>query len=468
MTQRRQLDPVEVFEHAYDVVAQHIAGMALVGDWEREELYRLITRSYPLRNLPREEFEEILIYLEGGGRSLKSQYEKTFGRIIIEGDVIKAVPDARRRRDYLMNVGTIPSEGSVAIKLHTRTIGTVEEMFIKKLNIGDVFVLGGRIVKLVKTGIMEAKVEAADHLQPTVPAWHANKMPLSSGLAREVTRVRTDLERLLAREGRGLEEVADWLVENFELSLTNAQAIARHFLMQSKYSAIPIAERLLIEVFEEEGLLHYFFHSLIGRSANDALSRIVSLRVKNRVGGNAMVTIDDYGFLLTLKEEQALELEDWRELFTPESAEDDLVEALRDSELVKWQFRGIAQTGLMVPRQVPGRERRLKQLRWSGELLFQVLQRHEPGHPLMRQAYYEAMHTFLNAPLALEYLEAVGKHEWLLRKVPAVTPFSFGMYVSKIKESMMLEDPDAAIERMFRSMYETLENRAEAVGGLEG
>ena len=106
------------------------------------------------------------------------------------------------------------------------------------------------------------------------------------------------------------EGILDWLVERFEISGSNALAILNHCLHQLQVSCLPTAERLVIERYVEapmgreesgDGLVHFFFHSLIGRSANDALSRIVALRVKQAVGGNAMVTIDDYGFLLTLK-----------------------------------------------------------------------------------------------------------------------------------------------------------------------
>ena len=62
-----------------------------------------------------------------------------------------------------------------------------------------------------------------------------------------------------------------------------------------------MAGKLLIELYREGEHSHYFFHALIGRSANDALSRIVAWRVQDRIGGNALVTIDDYGFLLTLQ-----------------------------------------------------------------------------------------------------------------------------------------------------------------------
>jgi ATP-dependent Lhr-like helicase len=179
----------------------------------------------------------------------------------------------------------------------------------------------------------------------------------------------------------------------------------------------------------------------------------VAWRVKNRIGGNALVTIDDYGFLLTLRPFQEMPLEDWRLCFEREGAEEDLFAALRGSELVKWQFRGVAQTGLMVPRHLPGRERRPKQLTWSSEVLFRVLEQHEPDHPLLKEAYRQAMHTFLDAEEAYRLLEQVQRFQWTLRELPVVSPFSFAIYASKIKESMMLEDPGAAIERIYADMY---------------
>jgi ATP-dependent Lhr-like helicase len=34
-----------------------------------------------------------------------------------------------------------------------------------------------------------------------------------------------------------------------------------------------------------------------------------------------------------------------------------------------------------------------------------------------------------------------------------VSPFSFPIYASKIKETMMLEDPTVAVERIYRELY---------------
>src|SRR5690606_38057073 len=120
--------------------------------------------------------------------------------------------------------------------------------------------------------------------------------------------------------------------------------------------------------------------------------------------------------------------------FRRADAEAALRAALEESNLVKWQFRGVAQTGLMVPRRVHGEERGARALQWSSEIIFEVLRRHEPDHPLLAEAYAEATLRFLDLPRALAFLETVATLPWDFHPVARVSPFSFGIYVSRIKE----------------------------------
>ena len=460
LVRERALDPIRIQQKPYDVAAQHVVGMAAVAPIAADEAFALIRRAYPFRELGREEFDRILQYLEGGGASLEKQYTGVFGKIRVEDGVI-SLAHPRIAREFLVNIGTIHAEGFIDVLLRRRRLGSVEENFIKQLRIGDLFVLGGRVLRLVDTGVQEAYVERADGQLPTVPRWNAAKMPLTSGLARAVRQLRTEVEKRVRKSAD--EGVADWLVEHYQISSANAQAIVELFRTQLTISEIPIGRKMLIELYRDGERAHYFFHSLIGRSANDALSRIVALRVKERIGGNALVTIDDYGFLLTLRRFQELRLEDLRRCFARANGEADLAAALRGSELVKWQFRGVAQTGLMVPRNLPGRQRKQKQLSWSAEVLFRVLEQHEPGHPLLTEAYRQATHTFLDAGNAYQFLDEVQTYDWKLLELPAVSPFSFAIYASVIKENMMLEDPATAIERIYREMYAKVESVTSAL-----
>src|SRR4029077_14956936 len=124
---------------------------------------------------------------------------------------------------FLVNIGTIVSEGFVSVFLGRRRLGSVEEGFIKQLQIGDLFVLGGRTVRLIDTGVQESYVERADVHLPTIPRWKAAKMPLTPGVARAVRQLRTDLDAQV-RGSSDDAAVADWLVERYEISIANAQA----------------------------------------------------------------------------------------------------------------------------------------------------------------------------------------------------------------------------------------------------
>ncbi|MET0263224.1 MAG: DEAD/DEAH box helicase [Rariglobus sp.] len=451
MMDRRELEPVKLPDAPLDVLAQQLVGLAIFESVTTDEAFALVRRSQPFSLLSRETFDRVLRYLQGGGASLEQQYRAVFGKIrIVDNVLLSAAP--RTARDYYQNVGTISADQMIQVKLKRRNLGTVEESFMKRLRPGDVFVLNGRCVRLVDTYLLTAKVVEAKSSLPTVPRWNANKMPLASGLADEVTRLRTALAAQLEVADSGV-TANEWLMKTYDLSRGNAEAVVRHFQLQAQVSAIPTEAFFLVERFPERELRHYFFHSLLGRSANDALSRIIAQRVQATKGGNAMVTIDDYGFMLTLLEFQDMNEAEWRTLFRREGAEDALRIALADAPLVKWQFRVAAQTGLMVPRRVRGAERGGRSLQWSSEVIFDVLRRHEPDHPLLTEAYSEATLRFLDTPRALDFLDRVSSMPWKLLTLDRVSPFSFGIYVSKIKETLTLEDPEITIERLFHSMY---------------
>ncbi len=467
MMERRALEPVKIHENPLDVLAQTLVGLAVFESVTPEEAFALLRATFPFRALPRSDFDRVLRYLHGGGASLERNYEPLFGKVRVNGEGCLVLAAPRVAREFYQNIGTIATESMVQVQQGRRRIGQVEESFMKGLRPGDVFVLNGRTLRLVETKLLTAKVAPAESSVPTVPRWYANKMPLASGLAAGVVHLRTELAaRLAAGHGAALAGASDireerepaagataWLAETYRLSAGNARALVNHFALQAAVSLIPTSEFFLVERFDQRDLVHYFFHSLIGRSANDAVSRIIAQRVQETRGGNALVTIDDYGFLLTLKPFQALDGEEWRPLFRREGAELALREALSESNLVKWQFRGVAQTGLMVPRRVRGHERGARALQWSSEIIFEVLRQHEPEHPLLQEAYAEATLRFLDLPRALQFLTDVGATRWEFRTTPRVSPFSFGMYVSRIRETMTLEDPETTIERLYHEMY---------------
>lgn len=203
---------------------------------------------------------------------------------------------------------------------------------------------------------------------------------------------------------------------------------------------------------------HYFFHALIGRAANDALSRVVALRLSRQLGGNAVATADDYGFVLSLGSDRALDPALLPPLFSTDRFLEDLDESLARSHLLKHHFRNAAQTGLMIYRNYFGQSKAAKKVQWSAEVIFNVLAQHEPAHVLLREARRDAYHSFLDAARALAYTKDLveSKRPIRLRTVPLVPPLSFGMFATKIKEALLVEDPRETLEQLYHHWWNKL------------
>jgi ATP-dependent Lhr-like helicase len=208
---------------------------------------------------------------------------------------------------------------------------------------------------------------------------------------------------------------------------------------------------------------HFFFHCLIGRAANDALSRVVALRLSRLRGGNAIATPDDYGFVLTVSPEQRVTAEELPGLLSPDGLEADLNESLNRSALLQYHFRNAAQTGLMVYRNFFGEQKSVRKLQFSAEVIFNVLRQHEPDHVLLREARRDAVHTYLDIDTALAFARSAQHKPIRVRPVHRVPPLSFALFATKIKEALLVEDPRETMERLFHSWWEKIEaERGEA------
>ncbi len=489
LARARHLDEIRVPHAPLDVLAQHLVSMGCNRRWTRPEAFALIREASPYAELEKGEFDDVLDYLAGGGKSLREQYTEVFGKIDLDDESFETRPGSVRR-DFLQNIGTIPSVGSVRIRLKNRALGSVEEMFMRGMKLGDVFIMAGRAVRLERVSQMEAWVSRADGALPTVPRWNAAKMPLSNRVCQEIVDFRDGLRQMaslaIAHQDEDLNErAAKWIAERLDCGRANAEIIWKIHAAQIALSEIPTADFLLVEEHVEYGrdhlpeankasrgasdseakrkpiARHYFFHSLIGRSGNDALARVVSLRMSKLRGGNALATPHDYGFVLSVTPSQHLTQEDLPALFTPLRFDADLDAALAQSEIVKYHFRNAAQTGLMVYRNYFDEQKPVRKLAWSAEVIFNVLQQHEPDHVLLREARRETYHTYVDAPGAIAFLAAQAERPFRLRRVKSIPPLSFAMYATKIKEAMLVEDPYETMERLYRLWWDRAEEKAQ-------
>jgi ATP-dependent Lhr-like helicase len=103
----------------------------------------------------------------------------------------------------------------------------------------------------------------------------------------------------------------------------------------------------------------------------------------------------------------------------------------------------------MVYRNFFDQQKPVRKLAWSAEVIFNVLQKYEPDHVLLREARRETLHTYVDAPGALAFLEAQSARPFRLHRVAYVPPLSFAMYATKIKEALLVEDPYETMERLY-------------------
>jgi ATP-dependent Lhr-like helicase len=140
----------------------------------------------------------------------------------------------------------------------------------------------------------------------------------------------------------------------------------------------------------------------------------------------------------------------------------DLEASLAQSEMLKYHFRNAAQTGLMVYRNQFSAQKPIRKLAWSTEVIFNVLQQHEPDHVLLREARRDALRVFIDAETAAVFLEA--RRPARLRAVDRVPPLSFAMYATKIKEALLVEDPFETMERLYHQWWNQIENESRSTG----
>jgi len=467
LARTRRLEEVRIPEAPLDVLAQHLVSMGCTQTWSRADAFLLVRRAYPFRELAREEFDDVLEYLAGGGESLRRQYTEVFGKIELDDECFRT-REGRVRRDFLQNIGVIPNVGVVRVRARTRALGSVEEMFIRQLRVGDIFMMSGRPVRLDKVTTMEAWVTPAPGALPTVPRWNASKMPLSNRVCEEIVSFRRELRVRLEDSGAGLQPShSRWIADRLDCGVANAEIVYKMHAAQHALSEIPTADFLLVEELRERdaqsdkrapsNALHYFFHSLIGRAANDALARVLTIRLSRLRGGNAIATPHDYGFVLTVAANQRFTESELPALLAPLGFHSELEESLSRSEMLKYHFRNAAQTGLMVYRNFFDQQKPVRKLAWSAEVIFNVLQQHEPEHVLLREARRDTLRVFLDADAARAFLELQATRPVRVRPVPRVPPLSFAMYATKIKEALMVEDPYETMERLYNKWWSEIE-----------
>lgn len=429
------VEPRTPITGSYDVLIQYMITLAVSEGFIGTELYDEVKRTYAYHRLTEREWEWCLDFVTKGGSVLSgySQYRKVVeknGRYVVEERQI-----ASRHR---MSIGTITSDEIMSIRMRNgRSLGSVEESFVTRLNPGDVFWYAGRALKFLRIREMTAWVDKANTTKAITPRWWGGRMALTSYVA-----------ELMQKK---LNEAHTGRYEGPEM-----QALKPLLELQQELSRLPGSEELLIEELESKEGHHLFFYSFAGRLAHEGLSALFAYRIAKRTPTTFSMAMNDYGFEL-LSDTKIPIAEFLREgLLSTKHLEDDILASVNGAELAKRKFRDIARISGLIFQGYPGKQKRGKHLQSSSELLFDIFVKYDRDNLLVNQAYQEALRMELDEERISQALQAMAKKRIMITPIARPTPFAFPILVDRLRQNLTSEQ----VEHRIATMQLKLEDRS--------
>lgn len=463
---------------ALDVLLQHLTSLACGPGFAPESELLAVRSTGSFRELSDSQWQWCLDFLEHGGQCLGAypRYRKLVRCLLEPGGKLGEEPaaagepfrfrvlDKAIARLHRFNIGTITADRSVTVRfVRGAVIGHVEEAFIGRLKPGDVFFFAGRQLEFVRLREMTAQVKATTKKSSAVPAWAGGQMALSDLLSQhlrlEVDRCARALsgepDLTLDGDGDGDGDAAS------ALDTPELRALEPLLRRQADLSRLPRQHEFLVELCSSREGSHLFAFPFEGRFVHEGIGFLWAWRLARHRPSTVTVSVNDYGFELLAPKgypfDELLELHG-DDLLDSAHLAADLEQAVNLSELCRRRFRAIAQVSGLITQAMPGQAKTGGQLQISAALLFDVFQKHEPGHLLLEQARREVIEEQLELPRLQAALERLAGSRWLLERTPRPGPLAFPLLVERLNNRMSNE---SVLERVQRLIAEA--NRAEAL-----
>ena len=346
---------------ALDVLAQHILACACAAPFDEAAMLMELNASLPYSALDAATFRRVLDFIATGGYALRA-YDRF--RRLVEADGVWRVAHPRFIQQHRMNAGIIVEAAMLTVRFRNgRRLGKVEEGFAATLSPRDTFFFSGMAVEVEKIDGEDLIVRATSR-SARIPSYGGARMPLSTNLA---DRVRTFLD-----------DRAEW--PRFPLDV-------REWLeMQERRSRLPAPGQLLVETFPREGRHYMVAYAFEGWNAHQSLGMLITKRMEKTGLKPLGFVANDYA----LATYSMVPVTEPAALFSADILEDEFVDWVQQSHLLKRAFREVAVIGGLVERQHPGKRKTGKQVTFSTDLIYDVLRRYEPDHLLLKAAWDDA------------------------------------------------------------------------------
>lgn len=451
------LDKIKVIENALDVLAQQIYGIAINETIHEKELFELIRKSYCYRNLDWLDFQKVLDYLSGAHIELERRhvyakiwYDKETAFIGRKGKLARLL--------YMTNIGTIPDEAKIEVKIGNETIGFIDELFLERLNKGDVFVLGGEKYVYKYARGMTIQVQHEEKRPPTIPSWTSEMLPLSFDLALEIQKFRKLMNEKFEKKKKKQEIIA-FINSYLYCDKNAAEAIYNYFREQYLYSVIPHESMLLIEQIKSQDENTLIFHSLYGRRVNDVLSRVLAFIISKLIHRDVMVSINDNGFLIS--SDRKMPLEQALNLLKKEDLKTLARMSIEDSEVLRRRFRHCATRALMILRSYKGKTKSVGRQYMNSRLILSTVKEIDNEFPVLKEARREVLEDLMDLSSAEKVIQWLkeGKIKTIVKQHEIPSPFAFNIYAMGRSDIIKIESRIEFIKRLHEQIKEKIKEK---------
>jgi ATP-dependent Lhr-like helicase len=460
---RGELDRIVTHDAPLDVLAQQIVAESSCDDYAEEELFALVRRAWPYRELPRQSFDDVIRMVSDGFATKRGRRSALVHRDEVNGNV-------RGRRGSrllaLTSGGAIPEVADYRVLLEPddTLVGTLNEDFAIESAAGDIFQLGNASWQILQVGSGVVRVADAKGAPPTIPFWLGEAPARSDELSRAVSELRSDFERRAeARRStdpsdagcrstdpgeaacrstdpgeaawNGGLQPAEWLAEECGIPAEAAREIVSYLSASlQSLGVLPTQETLVLErFFDESGGMQLVLHAPFGSRINKAWGLALRKRFCRQFNFELQAAATEDAVLLSLGPQHSFPLADVFHYLHPATARDVLVQAFLDAPVFQTRWRWNTTISLAVPRNRNGKKVPPQLQRTIADDLMAAVfpdaaacfeniagDRQIPDHPLVNQAVRDCLEEAMDFDGLAGVLTRI--HAGQLRLVARDTP----------------------------------------------
>ena len=449
---RGELDAILPQDCALDVLAQQIVAECAAREYTEDELFAMVRRAWPYRDLGRAQFDAVVKMTADGFSTRRGRRAALLHR-----DEVHATLRGRRgaRLLALTSGGAIPEVADYRVVLDPGDtfIGTLNEDFAIESNAGDIFQLGNASWRILQVTGGTVRVADAHGTPPTIPFWLGEAPARSDELSKAVSDLRADVDGFLAARATATpqgprreddhKELCDLCGLGDLRDEPSAVAQMVDYLAEGRRAlgVMPTQKTLVLErFFDESGGMQLVLHAPFGSRINKAWALALRKRFCRQFNFELQAAATEDALMLSLGPQHSFPLSDVFRYLHPETTRDVLVQAFLDAPVFETRWRWNATVSLAVPRR-RGSAKLAPQLQrmLAADLLASVFpdaaaclenipgDREIPDHPLVSQTVRDCLEEAMDFDGLRTVLEQIhaGGLELVARDTPEPSVFAY-------------------------------------------